>query len=133
MGIRLLDLFLAGTAALGLSDILGGCVVGPDFVRPVPSVAASATYVEPAPGRPVHTSLPLLRGTTDAPPDVEWWRAFRDPVLDGLEGPDQAVDEQSHVCLPLVVGAEPPKGRRPHGHRPSGCWTIRSRTPPRRV
>ncbi|MGC5777316.1 efflux transporter outer membrane subunit [Methylobacterium sp. NFXW15] len=85
MAIRFLDTLLAGVTALGLADILGGCVVGPDFVRPVPSVAASATYVEPAPGRPVHTSLPLLRGTTEAPPDVEWWRAFRDPVLNGLE------------------------------------------------
>ncbi|MCJ2014049.1 efflux transporter outer membrane subunit [Methylobacterium sp. J-076] len=85
MAIRLLDTILAGVAALGLSDMLGGCVVGPDFVRPVPAVTAAATYVEPAPGRPVHTALPLLRGTSGAPPDVEWWRAFRDPILDGLE------------------------------------------------
>ena len=53
------------TAALPLA----GCMVGPDYVRP--QVAAPAEY---------RFQLPEAKETAN----TEWWRLFRDPVLDDL-------------------------------------------------
>lgn len=85
----------SGTGLLLLAPSLGACIVGPDFVRPVPPIAASATFLDT--GRPVHVALPILARTSDAPPDPAWWRAFRDPVLEGLEArvADQNLDVQT--------------------------------------
>ena len=41
MAIRFLDLPLPGATLLGLSDLLGGRILGPDLVRPVPAVTAA--------------------------------------------------------------------------------------------
>jgi len=73
----------ACTTSIPVASALTACVVGPDFVRPVPPIATSTNYLDI--GRPVHTALPILARTTDAPSDVDWWRTFRDPVLESLE------------------------------------------------
>jgi multidrug efflux system outer membrane protein len=52
-----------------LAAALAGCVVGPDYRRP--EVQAPVTYLYPA-------------GQDAALADTEWWKAFGDPVLDGL-------------------------------------------------
>ncbi|WP_458763917.1 efflux transporter outer membrane subunit [Cupriavidus basilensis] len=62
--------------------LLGGCAVGPDFVRPEPSVPASYTHdgdtARTAPGDGVSQSF--LEGAT-LPAD--WWRMFGSAALDG--------------------------------------------------
>jgi len=57
---------------LGVPLSLGGCAVGPDFVRPEAPIAKN--WLE--------TGDPRLatRGVFDGP----WWKAFNDPVLDRL-------------------------------------------------
>ncbi|MFZ1119028.1 MAG: hypothetical protein WAN81_02235, partial [Candidatus Binataceae bacterium] len=64
-------LVLCAVAALALS----ACTVGPDFVPP-PVVAPDSFGPEP---RNVRSR------TTDAGPDPQWWRCFRDPELASLE------------------------------------------------
>jgi multidrug efflux system outer membrane protein len=59
----------AAAAGALLAAALVGCVVGPDYRRP--EVQAPATYLYPA-------------GQDAALADTEWWKAFCDPVLDGL-------------------------------------------------
>jgi outer membrane protein, multidrug efflux system len=60
---------LRRTALLAGALLLAGCVVGPDYRRP--EVQAPAAYQYPA-------------GQDGALADTEWWKAFGDPVLDGL-------------------------------------------------
>ncbi len=54
--------------ALALAATLAGCMVGPDYQRPEVPVPATFRY-EP-------------KAVAQAP-EVEWWKAFGDPVLDG--------------------------------------------------
>jgi NodT family efflux transporter outer membrane factor (OMF) lipoprotein len=54
--------------------LLGGCAVGPDYVRP--KVEAPAAYKEVQGWRPAAPS--------DAAPKGEWWTLFADPELEGL-------------------------------------------------
>ena len=61
---------LAGVAAL-----LGGCVVGPNYVRP--EVEMPAAWAVEAPFRPASPD--------DASPKGPWWLRFGDPRLDGLQ------------------------------------------------
>lgn len=56
-------------ALLVVALALSGCVVGPDYRRP--EVQAPAAYQYPV-------------GQDAALADTEWWKAFGDPVLDGL-------------------------------------------------
>ena len=56
-------------AAAVLAALLSDCVVGPDYRRP--EVQAPAAYLYPA-------------GQDAALAEAEWWKAFGDPVLDGL-------------------------------------------------
>jgi NodT family efflux transporter outer membrane factor (OMF) lipoprotein len=52
---------------------LAGCAAGPDYVAPIPAPAATAPLIGAA-GPQVST----------AAVEGDWWRLFRDPVLDGL-------------------------------------------------
>ncbi|PKP90165.1 MAG: RND transporter, partial [Alphaproteobacteria bacterium HGW-Alphaproteobacteria-16] len=64
--LTLIAPLLAGT-------LLAGCAVGPTYERPQTPPAAAAAFVDP--------------GTTKVSTDAvegEWWRLFRDPVLDRL-------------------------------------------------
>ena len=68
--------------AAGLAALLGGCTVGPDYVKPEAPVPAA--YKEAwKPG-------PLEKGWQRARPNETidrgaWWSIYHDPILDGLE------------------------------------------------
>ena len=85
-----LKFWLAGSVALAVA----GCTVGPDFVAPLPEMVNSKTFLDTGSPKPVRTPLPVLQNTVPAEPDVEWWRAFRDPILTRLEArvADQNLD-----------------------------------------
>lgn len=74
---------LAAAPALALAALLAGCTVGPDFIVPVPRLAESRTFLDT--GKPARSPLPVLKNTVAAPPDVDWWKAFHDPILSRLE------------------------------------------------
>ena len=61
----------SGAAALGLA----ACSPGPDYVRP--AAAVPAAFKEAGPWQPAAAAEPAA--------EEKWWRAFGDPVLDGLE------------------------------------------------
>lgn len=60
--------------ALMATALLVGCAVGPDYVRP--DAPVSATF-KPAPGW-------KIAAPEDDVAKGEWWKIYRDPVLDGL-------------------------------------------------
>ena len=62
------------TGAAALVAVLAGCALGPNYQRP--SVAAPA-FREAAGWKPAAPAAELPRG--------KWWKAYGDPVLDGLE------------------------------------------------
>lgn len=62
---------VAGVIGAGL--LLGACAVGPRYAPPKPATSSSGPFVSTAPG--AATGQPL--------PD-DWWRLYRDPVLDRL-------------------------------------------------
>lgn len=70
------------TGGLAALAVLGGCTVGPDYVKPAAPIPAA--YKEAwKPG-------PLAKGWQQARPNEAidrgaWWSIFHDPVLDGLE------------------------------------------------
>jgi multidrug efflux system outer membrane protein len=59
---------LKRAAALAAFALLASCMVGPDYQRPEVPVPATFRYEPKAVAQT---------------PDVEWWKAFGDPVLDG--------------------------------------------------
>ncbi|HEX4171168.1 MAG TPA: efflux transporter outer membrane subunit, partial [Acetobacteraceae bacterium] len=64
-------------AAIGMSGLIAGCAVGPNFVQPdsnLPEVSFQGDHGKVA----ADARLP-------APTDPTWWRVFRDPVLTSLE------------------------------------------------
>ena len=83
--------FVAGL--LGLSA--AACTVGPDYVAPLPELIDKRSFLDT--GRPVRTAIPILRNTSAAPPEAEWWRVFRDPLLSRLAArvADQNLDVQT--------------------------------------
>ncbi|VVE01609.1 efflux transporter outer membrane subunit [Pandoraea cepalis] len=65
----------SGIALLGVAALLGACAVGPDYRRPdvaVPPDWTTDTGWQLA--QPSHAAL-----------QPDWWKAFRDPVLEALE------------------------------------------------
>lgn len=62
--------FLAAVSALAL----GACTVGPDYIAPVPAAPAAGAFVTPS--SPAVSTAPALEG--------DWWRLYRDEVLDRL-------------------------------------------------
>ncbi len=67
----------SGAAALAVALLLGGCVVGPDYVPP--SVEAPPAFKEAKPGRGWKPASPR-----DEAPRGDWWSRLRDPALDRL-------------------------------------------------
>ena len=93
-----------------LCGALAGCTVGPDFVAPLPQLADGRSFVDPGllradPAKPpARLPLPVMAGTTSAPPDVDWWRVFHDPILSRLEA--RVADENLDVRTATLRVAE---------------------------
>src|SRR5688572_17814900 len=60
--------------SLLVSSLLSGCLVGPDYRKPV--VEAPAAFVEPGPWKVSAPRDHLPKGT--------WWTIYRDPILERL-------------------------------------------------
>ncbi len=72
-----------GAALLLVGSALAACTVGPNFLPPAAPIAEASNYLDT--GIPARTPLRLLTRTSSAEPAVEWWLAFRDPILASLE------------------------------------------------
>lgn len=73
---------------------LSACAVGPDFVAPTPPVTASGPFLSTKAGV-----------TTTAPADAEWWRLYKDPVLDGLVADALAANTDVRVATARIAKA----------------------------
>ncbi|WP_422059712.1 efflux transporter outer membrane subunit [Sphingopyxis sp.] len=86
----LLRAILTTVSALTLS----ACAVGPDFVAPTPPVTASGPFLSTRDGV-----------TSAAPADAEWWRLYKDPVLDGLVTEALAANTDIRVAVARIAKA----------------------------
>jgi NodT family efflux transporter outer membrane factor (OMF) lipoprotein len=86
----LLRTMIATVSALTLA----ACAVGPDFVAPASPAAASGPFLSTREGV-----------TTTAPADAEWWRLYRDPVLDGLVADALAANTDVRVAVARIAKA----------------------------
>ena len=68
-------------------SLLAGCAVGPDYKKP--DDAVPATYKEAGDW--------VVAKPADAAPKGEWWRVFKDPVLDALDRAGER--EQPELCV----------------------------------
>lgn len=71
---------LSGAMAIAL---LGGCAVGPDFVRPAPPVADRYTS-KPQPATTVMADSQRQRFTPGAAVPADWWQLFGSDPLNGI-------------------------------------------------
>lgn len=78
--------------------MLSACAVGPDFVAPTPPVTASGPFLSTREG--VTTIAPA---PNDA--DPEWWRLYKDPVLDGLVTDALAANTDVRVAVARIAKA----------------------------
>ena len=60
-------------ATLALATALAGCAVGPTYRSPLPAAPAQGAFQSAA-----------AAAFAPEPPPGDWWRLYRDPVLDGL-------------------------------------------------
>jgi len=91
---------LLGSVALsmGISAMLGGCEMGPNFMRPHPAVPD--TYISDTAA--TH-SLPYVSGD---PVDPQWWNAFNDPELTKLESTAVAQNLDLQIATQRLLEAE---------------------------
>ena len=82
-------LLLTGLSALALS----ACAAGPNYVAPPAPPKAAAPFVS--------TSA----ATVTAPADQNWWRLYRDPVLDGLVADALAANTDLRVAVARLDSA----------------------------
>jgi multidrug efflux system outer membrane protein len=75
---------------LALMILIGGCMVGPDYVRPVVDVPAAFRYGDKDARETVNT---------------EWWKQFQDPVLDGLIGEALANNRNIKIAVANIEQA----------------------------
>ncbi|UKK82796.1 TolC family protein [Sphingopyxis sp. BSN-002] len=73
---------------------LAACAVGPDYARPTPPVASSGPFLSTRDGV-----------TNTAPADAEWWRLYKDPVLDGLVTDALAANTDVRVAVARIAKA----------------------------
>lgn len=73
---------------------LAACAVGPDYARPTPPVASSGPFLSTRDGV-----------TSTAPADAEWWRLYKDPVLDGLVTDALAANTDVRVAVARIAKA----------------------------
>lgn len=77
---------------------LSACAVGPDYARPTPPAASSGPFLSAREG--VTTTAPA---PNDA--DPEWWRLYKDPVLDGLVADALAANTDVRVAVARIARA----------------------------
>ena len=75
---------------LALAAALGGCTVGPDYVRPEVDAPQAFRYAE-------NDARELA--------DTEWWQQFGDPVLDGLINDSLANNKNVQIAAANVEAA----------------------------
>ncbi|GAA0862988.1 efflux transporter outer membrane subunit [Sphingopyxis soli] len=78
--------------------MLSACAVGPDYARPTPPAASSGPFLSAREG--VTTTAPA---PNDA--DPEWWRLYKDPVLDGLVADALAANTDVRVAVARIARA----------------------------
>ncbi len=88
------NLLIATVSALTLA----ACAVGPDYARPTPPAASSGPFLSAREG--VTTTAPA---PNDA--DPEWWRLYKDPVLDGLVADALAANTDVRVAVARIARA----------------------------
>ena len=81
---------IASASALALA----ACAVGPDFVAPPTPPTASGPFISL--GSP---------GVTAAPAERDWWRLYRDPVLDNLVADALAANTDVRVAVARLARA----------------------------
>ncbi|WP_283420200.1 efflux transporter outer membrane subunit [Sphingopyxis sp. Geo48] len=74
--------------------MLSACAVGPDYARPTPPAASSGPFLSTREGV-----------TSTAPADAEWWRLYKDPVLDGLVADALAANTDVRVAVARIAKA----------------------------
>jgi len=74
---------------------LAACAVGPDYARPTPPAASSGPFL----------SVKSGVTTADAVADAEWWRLYKDPVLDGLVADALAANTDVRVAVARIAKA----------------------------
>jgi len=84
------NLLIATVSALTLA----ACAAGPDFVAPASPVTASGPFLSTRAGV-----------TSTAPADAEWWRLYKDPVLDGLVADALAANTDVRVAVARIAKA----------------------------
>ncbi|WP_428685495.1 efflux transporter outer membrane subunit [Sphingopyxis sp.] len=84
------NLLIATVSALTLA----ACAAGPDFVAPTPPVTASGPFLSTKAGV-----------TSVAAADAEWWRLYKDPVLDGLVADALAANTDVRVAAARIAKA----------------------------
>ena len=67
---------------------LAACATGPDYRNPATPLAAAGPFLSTGPG-----------ATATAPADENWWRLYRDPVLDGLVADALAANTDLRVAV----------------------------------
>jgi multidrug efflux system outer membrane protein len=77
--------------------LLAGCMVGPNYKRP--DVPVPTRFKETAPSTPAEAKTPDV-GYSD------WWRVFKDPVLDGLETQVASANLDIHAAVARFDQAE---------------------------
>jgi NodT family efflux transporter outer membrane factor (OMF) lipoprotein len=73
---------LAAPAAAGIALLLGGCAVGPDYVRPPLNLPTQYTASPPTSKEAEGVPLAHLSPELDVP--AQWWQAFRSEPLNAL-------------------------------------------------
>ncbi|TVV76006.1 efflux transporter outer membrane subunit [Sphingomonas solaris] len=81
---------LASLSALALS----ACAAGPDYVAPTAPPPATADFITANPA------------TTATATSIEWWRMYRDPVLDGLVADALAANTDVRVAVARLEAAQ---------------------------
>jgi len=99
---------------LGMTAVLAGCRVGPDFKRPDPPAAERYTSqkLQVEPGSSANVDQQIALG---ASPDREWWRLFQSEALDAVVTSisyiSAAVPEWLRVARGVIAASLPGCGR----------------------
>jgi NodT family efflux transporter outer membrane factor (OMF) lipoprotein len=73
---------LAAPVAAGIALLLGGCAVGPDYVRPPLNLPTQ--YTASPPTSKEAEGVPLARLSPELDVPAQWWQAFRSEPLNAL-------------------------------------------------